>query len=328
MKTKAPSVRDVAKWRSEWLEGQRAPIVAGRGPGPEPPRPWAPPLRELIEASREAAESPDWWTPLDGYFGSVETRTDPESYYWDGMKRVGRRDHPLVVFQFTFAGRGAFELYGREPEDLPPGTGFFAMIPSRHRYYLPPSSPGWTFAWIGIYHPYLQRRLMKQVELSGPLVRAAPKSPLIRNLVCLVRGAFHKDFRDRFDVERELLAFTHAYERQCVDARGPEGEQLLDELRKRVLAQPRARPGIADLAKERGMSPTAFSHHFRARTGLTPARFMTEVRVQLAARLLETTELPLSQIARHLGFANANHFGKVFRRFRPQSAGAYRRSIG
>jgi transcriptional regulator GlxA family with amidase domain len=55
---------------------------------------------------------------------------------------------------------------------------------------------------------------------------------------------------------------------------------------------------------------------------------MTEVRVQEAARLLATTDLSVAGIARACGFANANHFGKVFRRFRQQSAGAYRRSDG
>jgi AraC family transcriptional regulator len=54
---------------------------------------------------------------------------------------------------------------------------------------------------------------------------------------------------------------------------------------------------------------------------------MTEVRLQAAARLLVATSLPLSQIALDCGFANANHFGKVFRRFRRQTAGAYRRAL-
>lgn len=75
------------------------------------------------------------------------------------------------------------------------------------------------------------------------------------------------------------------------------------------------------------MSRSAFGHYFPERTGLSPARFMTEVRMQAAARLLVATTFPLSRIAEESGFANANHFGKVFRRFRQQSAGAYRRAL-
>jgi transcriptional regulator GlxA family with amidase domain len=110
--------------------------------------------------------------------------------------------------------------------------------------------------------------------------------------------------------------------------RDAEGERLLEETRRRVLAEELRPVAVDALALEHGMSRSAFSHHFRARTGLTPARFMTEVRVQEAARLLVTTRLPLERIARECGFANVNHFGKVFRRFRQQRPSAYRRSVG
>ena len=38
------------------------------------------------------------------------------------------------------------------------------------------ASPGWTFGWIGIYHPYLFRRIAKQVAATGPVLEAAPDS--------------------------------------------------------------------------------------------------------------------------------------------------------
>ena len=319
---------EIALWRRLSVEVQTSEVVAGRTLGPEPPRAWAGTLRRLIEASRQADEGPGWWTPVNAYFGSVETRTDPHSYYWDGMKRIGRLDQPLVFFQFTLAGFGHFELYGRPPQRVSPGTGFFAVIPSRHRYYLPATSPGWTFAWIGIYHPYLLTRIAKQVTATGPLVSASPASPLVARWMRLVRGAFHKDFRDRFEVESALFDFTLAYERLVQQAQSPIGERLLDELKRRVLADPSEPLGVEPLAAERGQSRSAFSHFFRSHTGLTPARFMTEVRVQEGARLLATTQWPLERIARACGFANGNHFGKVFRRLRRQSTGAYRRSVG
>jgi AraC-like DNA-binding protein len=326
--TRSKSLSEAALWRRRSFDVQTSEVVAGRGSGPEPPRTWASRLQKLIDTSAEPEEGPGWWTPVDAYFGSVETRTDPHSYYWDGMKRIGRRDHPLVFFQFTFAGFGHFELYGRPLQRISPGMGFFAVIPSRHRYYLPETSPGWTFAWIGIYHPYLLRRIAKQVAATGPVIEATPSSPLIARLTRLMRGAFRKDFRDRFEVEQELFDFTLAFERLAQHVRDAEGDRLLEETRRRVLAEQRRSIAVDVLAAERGMSRSAFSHYFHARTGSTPARFMTEVRVQEAARLLVTTRLPLERIARECGFANANHFGKVFRRFRQQRAGAYRRSVG
>jgi len=267
---------------------------------------------------------------MTAYFGSVETRTDPGGYHWDGMKRLGPQDRPLVFFQFTLAGWGRFELYGKPPRELPPGTAFFAVVPSRHRYYLPPTSPGWTFGWIGLYHPYLIDRIARQVAATGPVLQLTPQSALCAMATRLVCGAFRKDFRDRFDVELALFEFTVAFERMAQQMRDPDGqrERLLDEVRNRVLANPRHPIGVDALAAERGMSRSHFSHYFRTRTGLAPAQFMTEVRIREASRALVATRAPLKQIANDWGFANANHFGKVFRRFHHQSPAVYRDAVG
>ena len=317
-------------WRRRSFEVLTSEVVAGQRPGPEPPADWATHLQRLVGAARAPVEGPPWWTPSNAYFGNVETRTDPRGYRWDGMRRLGPRDRPLVFFQLTLAGWGAFELYGRPPRRLSPGTAFFAVVPSRHRYYLPEGSPGWTFAWIGIYHPYIMRRIAKQVATTGPLIVTPPASPLVASAMRLVRGAFEKDFRDRHEVELALFEFLLAYERRVDEARDPKGdrERLLEWLRARVLGDPREPPDVDRVAGERGMSRSHFSHHFRARTGLSPARYMIEVRVREAARALLATRAPLKQIATEWGFANPTHFGRVFRRFQHVSPAAYRRSFG
>jgi AraC-like DNA-binding protein len=304
-------------------------VVARRSVGPSPPAEWQASLRQLIEDSHSPDAGPSWWTPSKAFFGSVETRLDASSYLWDGMKRLGRKDAPLFLFQFTLAGWGIFEQYGGAPQPIAPGTGFFAVIPSRHRYYLPAASPGWTFGWLGIYHPYLLQRVTKQVATTGAVVSLEPKSAFTGSALRLVRGAFRKDFRDRFEVELALFEFVIAYERLAYQLGDPDGERdrLLEAVRKKVLADPQRPINVDALAAEHAMSRSHFSHFFRTRTGLTPARFVTETRVSEAARLLVQTRSPLKQIADACGFANVNHFCRVFRRFRHLSPGAYRRTI-
>ena len=119
------SSSEAALWRRRSLEVQQSDVVASRARGPEPPKVWASRLRALVQMSQHAEEGPSWWTPVDAYFGNLETRTDPQSYHWDGMKRVSPRDLPLVFFQFTFAGFGQFELYGRPPERITRRHGLF-----------------------------------------------------------------------------------------------------------------------------------------------------------------------------------------------------------
>jgi AraC-like DNA-binding protein len=245
------------------------------------------------------------------------------------MRRIGEREPHLFFFQLTMAGWGHFQLYGHAPQRVPPGTGFFAIIPSRHRYYLPKDSPGWTFGWIGIYHPYLLARVAKQVAATGPLVDAPPDSALTACALRLVRGAIKKDFRDRFEVEQTLFELVFAYERWAHQARDKsgEGQRLLDAVRARIVASLPKAVGVETLAADYGMSRTHFSHLFRARTGLTPAHFATEVRIHEAARMLQDSLTPLKQVALACGFVNTSHFCKIFRRFQHLSPAAFRHAI-
>jgi transcriptional regulator GlxA family with amidase domain len=181
-------------------------------------------------------------------------------------------------------------------------------MPSRHRYYLPEDSPGWTFGWISIYHPYLLARMARQVAATGPLLAVAPDGPLAAIAERLMRGAIKKDFRDRFEVELALFEFLVACEKcaqQNVDSSGV-GQRLLETVRARVVANLPRSLDVNALAAEHGMSRTHFSHFFRARTGFTPARFVAEVRIHQATRMLLDTRAPLKQIALDCGFASAN----------------------
>jgi AraC-like DNA-binding protein len=235
----------------------------------------------------------------------------------------------MVVFQLTMAGWGHFQPYGQSPRQILPGTGFFAILPSRHRSYLPENSPGWTFGWIGIDHPYLFQRVAKQMAATGPLIDVAPEGPLAASTMRLVRGAIRKDFRDRFEVELAMMEFVLAYERCAHQARDDagEGQRLLDDIRSRVVARLPMAIDVNALAAEYGMSRSHFSHFFRDRTGLTPAHFATEVRIHEAARMLLHTHAPMKRIADDCGFANANHFCRVFRRFQHLSPALYRRVV-
>ena len=87
-------------------------------------------------------------------------------------------------------------------------------------------------------------------------------------------------------------------------------------------------PSVAELAEERGMSRTGFTHYFRRTTGLSPARFVNQVRLEEVVKLLVSSSLKLSAIAGLTGFADATHLGKVFRRHYYLTPDKYRHVMG
>jgi len=59
---------------------------------------------------------------------------------------------------------------------------------------------------------------------------------------------------------------------------------------------------LATLASRAHMSVRTFTRRFRDETGMSPARWLSQQRVDRARHLLETTDLPVDQVARHAGF--------------------------
>jgi AraC-like DNA-binding protein len=79
-----------------------------------------------------------------------------------------------------------------------------------------------------------------------------------------------------------------------------------------------------ELAKLCGFSATQFVRRFRAGTGMSPAQYRLERRVQAAARQLVATDDKIEVIAAQSGFSDRFHFTKVFKARIGFSPGAYR----
>ena len=59
------------------------------------------------------------------------------------------------------------------------------------------------------------------------------------------------------------------------------------------------------MARQARMSVRTFTRRFRDETGLSPAQWLTRQRVEHARLLLETTDLPVDEVARRSGFGTA-----------------------
>jgi transcriptional regulator GlxA family with amidase domain len=86
-------------------------------------------------------------------------------------------------------------------------------------------------------------------------------------------------------------------------------------------------PGLDELAARALMSRRTFTRRFRERTGTTFNKWFGAQRLAFAQRLLETTDLPIEQVAAQAGFGSALslrlHFGESLH----TSPSAYRREF-
>ena len=81
---------------------------------------------------------------------------------------------------------------------------------------------------------------------------------------------------------------------------------------------------VEALAARAHMSPRSFARAFRRETGTTPAAHVETVRVERARLLLESTALPVAEIARTCGFGTVETLRRAFARRVGAPPAAYR----
>ncbi|WP_412541600.1 helix-turn-helix domain-containing protein [Longispora sp. K20-0274] len=85
---------------------------------------------------------------------------------------------------------------------------------------------------------------------------------------------------------------------------------------------------VDELARRALLSRRTFIRRFRAATGVAPGAWLIGQRLRRAEELLETTDLPMEEVARRVGYASAAALRDQFTRRRGVPPSRYRHSFG
>ncbi|MBS9478052.1 helix-turn-helix transcriptional regulator [Ancylobacter sp. VKM B-3255] len=84
---------------------------------------------------------------------------------------------------------------------------------------------------------------------------------------------------------------------------------------------------IEEIARECQITPSHFARAFRVSFGSTPHRYLSDLRIAEAKRLMRNTDWTLADIALMCGFTEQSHFTRVFRRLVGASPGSWRQQL-
>ncbi|PRY58705.1 GlxA family transcriptional regulator [Glycomyces artemisiae] len=163
---------------------------------------------------------------------------------------------------------------------------------------------------------------------DGRLVTTAGAATGLDVCLHLIRQDFGSAVAD--EVARHFVATPQrdAAQAQLVAHKEPrdDGESLEPTMQwlRRHLGDPVT---LADIAKHAGVSARTLNRRFRDQTGTTPMQWRLRLRVHRAQTLLETTALPVEEIARHCGFGTSIALRQHFARLVGMPPLAYRRAF-
>lgn len=165
---------------------------------------------------------------------------------------------------------------------------------------------------------------MNGFELTRRLKLAAPLSVIQISAICITAQDQHDGLESGADAyltapieyddlvnaildvrARSPMAVGHAAPRSSADRVAIVREFVAHNLERQL--------SIKRLARVAHWSPFHFARSFHEVAGETPHGFVKRLRLEKAEELLATTDLPLGQIARRVGFGSPSHFAAVFR---------------
>jgi AraC-like DNA-binding protein len=249
-------------------------------------------------------------------------------YYWSGVDRKPSPWHPQVVFQYTLSGWG---IYSRNQQEwkIDRHKAFITIVPSNHLYQLPPNSPGWSFFFLTFQHPYIAERITDALKKHSGVISLNEDSPLIIKSVDLIRLTQKGLFADEHEEEAHLLDWMCCAERALEKQNIQQLEKNIWQTRIRnLLEQNLASPlAVEELARHFDLSRSHFTRLFTQKTEISPAAFITALRLYHVEEALRLSTKNLTEIALDCGYADANHLCKAFKREYGITPGGFRKQL-
>lgn len=181
---------------------------------------------------------------------------------------------------------------------------------------------------LGSMHPLVA--MMPEVMQVGDLIDRNPEIlPILEAMAREVKAerAGYAGILTRFADVVSASLVRDWVECGCGDAAGWV-EALRDPRMGRVIAALHRDPGrnwtVAAMASEMGSSRSVFAERFLAATGVTPLRYVTELRMRLASQWIGRDRMSIEIVAERLGYGSQAAFSRAFKRTMGKSPGAMR----
>ncbi len=150
--------------------------------------------------------------------------------------------------------------------------------------------------------------------LDDPLLRALGEE-IVRELDAPEsQGELYIETAARMLAMQLVRRHANVRPRQQTDAFTALPPQTLRRLRDHVCARLQAPITLGELAAVAGLSPYHFARVFRRTTGQSPNGYVIAQRLAHAAHLLRRTRLTVAHVASEVGYQDARHFSRLFRR--------------
>lgn len=247
--------------------------------------------------------------PADPY----PTKGHADGYYFNVEKGRILNEYQLL---YNPEGEGTFKSVHCAETRLKAGD-MFLLFPGEWHTYRPLVRTGWKSYWIGFRGKNIDDRV--KAGFLGP-ERPVYHVGYSADIEALYRQAYHAAV-DEAAYSQQLMAglvnhligMMYSLERNRELGKNQSQVDMVNRARLRIRESLESDLTIQRIAEDMGVSYSNFRKLFKEYTGLSPATYQQELRLQRAKELITTTDYSIKEIAYRLNFESPDYFSAKFK---------------
>lgn len=244
---------------------------------------------------------------------SYPTRGHADGYYFH--IETGRELNEYQLLYLT-EGEGVFHSTHIKEATIKEGD-LFLLFPGEWHSYNPLPDKGWKSYWIGFKGKNADDRVT-----AGFL---SPEKPIYHvgyseEIVSIYDKAFQSAVEEKAysqqlmaGIVNHLIGLMYSLERNIELNKNQTHVNMVNRARKRIREALESSLTIQEIAEELGVSYSNFRKLFKEYTGLSPATYQQDLKLQRAKELLTTSDLSIKEIAYQLNFDSPDYFSAKFK---------------
>lgn len=241
------------------------------------------------------------------------TKGHADGYYFDVSKGRTLNEYQLL---YLTEGEGTFQSAHQRETRIKEGD-LFLLFPGEWHSYHPDPKTGWKSYWIGF-----KGRNMDDRVRAGFL---SPTKPIYHvgfsdDIVHLYKDAYETAIREAAYSQQVLaglvnhiIGVMYSLERNIELNRNQGHVDMVNRARLRIRENLESSLTIQQVAEDLGVSYSNFRKLFKEYTGISPATYQQDLRLQRAKELLSTTDMSVKEIAYRLNFESPDYFSAKFK---------------
>ncbi len=244
---------------------------------------------------------------------SYPTHGHADGYYFNVDRGRILNEYQLL---YIVEGRGFFRSAHQKETEVH-GGDMFLLFPGEWHTYHPAKEDGWKSFWIGFKGKNMDDRVRAGfLSVDKPIYSIGFSEEVIR----LYREAYRVAVEELANSQQILagtvnfmIGLMYAFERNRLFTNDKIHVDIINSARLRIRETLESPVSIQQIAAESGISYSNFRKLFKEYTGVSPALYQQELRIQRAKELLAISDLSVKEIAYRLNFDSSDYFSSRFR---------------